>query len=47
MGSKDLFYVVGNSMAAVPFIGIVRALASIDPESSGSGDFADNSLDNA
>lgn len=54
MGSKDLLYVVGNSMTAIPFIGILRAFASVDPASSAlenldtaSQTFADGSLANA
>lgn len=30
MGSKDLFYVVSNSATAIPFIGILRAAASVE-----------------
>ncbi|WP_182346122.1 hypothetical protein [Tomitella gaofuii] len=54
MGSKTLLYVMANSITAVPFIGILRAFASIDPASAALGDidtasqtFADGSLANA
>lgn len=54
MGSKDMLYVVGNSLTAIPFIVILRAFASVDPASAASENldtasmtFADASLANA
>lgn len=53
MGSKDLLYAAANSLTAIPFIGILRAFASVDPASTAFGEsdslavFADGSLDNA